>query len=91
MLLLLVRNKKVRFLISLIVLKYFIEGKTLSRTDSDMSSSGYSEYRSDSWVEDDHTNKSTTMKRDKRSEFDRYIFCYNYLIKHFIVILFYIF
>lgn len=47
-----------------------------------MSSSGYSEYRSDSWVEDDHTNKSTSMKRDKRSEFDRYIFYYNYLIKH---------
>lgn len=38
-----------------------------------MSSSGYSEYRSDSWVEDDHTNKSSNQKRDKRSEFDRYI------------------
>lgn len=50
-----------------------------------MSSSGYSEYRSDSWVEDDHTNKSTNMKRDKRSEFDRYIFCYNYLIKHLLI------
>ncbi|XP_015378498.1 PREDICTED: myb-like protein F, partial [Diuraphis noxia] len=45
---------------------------TLCRTDSDMSSSGYSEYRSDSWVEDDHTNKSSTLKRDKRTEFDRY-------------------
>lgn len=52
---------------------YFIEGiKTLCRTDSDMSSSGYSEYRSDSWIEDDHTNKSSNSKRDKRSEFDRY-------------------
>lgn len=56
------------------VLHYFIEGiKTLSRTDSDMSSSGYSEYRSDSWVEDDHTIKSSSLKRDKRSEFDRYV------------------
>lgn len=44
-----------------------------------MSSSGYSEYRSDSWIEDDHTNKSSSQKRDKRSEFDRYIlnFIYN--------------
>lgn len=51
---------------------YFIEGiKSLSRTDSDMSSSGYSEYRSDSWVEDDHTNKSSSLKRDKRPELDR--------------------
>lgn len=36
-------------------------------------SSGYLEYRSDSWVEDDHTNKSSSLKREKRSEFDRYI------------------
>lgn len=35
-----------------------------------MSSSGYSEYRSDSWIEDDHQNKSS-QKRDKRPEFDR--------------------
>lgn len=42
-----------------------------------MSSSGYSEYRSDSWIEDDHTNKSSSLKRDsKRSEFDRYFFHY---------------
>jgi len=38
-----------------------------------MSSSGYSEYRSDSWIDDDHTNKSSSLKRDKRSEFDRYV------------------
>lgn len=48
--------------------------KTLSRTDSDMSSSGYSEYRSDSWVEDDHMNKPSSLKRDKRPEFDRYVY-----------------
>lgn len=39
-----------------------------------MSSSGYSEYRSDSLVEDDHMNKSSNLKRDKRSESDRYNF-----------------
>lgn len=62
----------------------FTEGvKTLCRTDSDMSSSGYSEYRSDSWIEDDHTNKSSNLKRDKRSEFDRYlIFYYHHVIYH---------
>lgn len=38
-----------------------------------MSSSGYSEYRSDSWVDDDHINKSSSLKRDKRPEFDRYV------------------
>jgi len=63
------------FKFSYLIFCYFLEGiNTLSRTDSDMSSSGYSEYRSDSWVEDDHTNKSSSLKRDnKRSEFDRYV------------------
>ncbi|XP_050441228.1 uncharacterized protein LOC126846112 isoform X3 [Adelges cooleyi] len=47
--------------------------RTLCRTDSDMSSSGYSEYRSDSWIEDEHSNnKSSSLKRDKRPEFDRF-------------------
>jgi len=46
-----------------------------------MSSSGYSEYRSESWIDDDHTNKSSSLKRDKRSEFDRYVlFLKMYLI-----------
>lgn len=53
---------------------YFTENiKPLCRTDSDMSSSGYLEYRSDSWIDDDHTNKSSSLKRDKRSDFDRYV------------------
>lgn len=65
------KKKKMNF--KFILLKfYFIEVlKTLCRTDSDMSSSGYSEYRSDSWVEDDLTIKSSSLKRDKRSESER--------------------
>jgi len=39
-----------------------------------MRSSGYSEYRSDSWIEDEHSNKSSNLKREKRSEFDRFVF-----------------
>lgn len=62
------------FEFSYLTVCYFLESiNTLCRTDSDMSSSGYSEYRSDSWVDDDHTNKSSTLKRDKRPEFDRYV------------------
>ncbi|XP_050524381.1 uncharacterized protein DDB_G0283357-like isoform X2 [Daktulosphaira vitifoliae] len=46
--------------------------RSLCRADSDMSSSGYSEYRSDSWIDDDHSNKSSSLKRDKRPEYDRF-------------------
>lgn len=41
-----------------------------------MSSNGYSEYRSEPWIDDDNTNKSSNIKRDKRSEFDRYVLYY---------------
>lgn len=52
-----------------------------------MSSSGYSEYRSDSWVEDDHTNKSSSLKRDKRSEFDRYAdYSINIVFLNFVIL-----